>query len=531
LSTIEARRAPAPPQAHERRQAKEAAVDGRIEYPLINSTELAGEAWAAMSRQDPDEALRLWQAFREHSPERPEGYIWPIQVLWESGRLDEAEAVAAEAVERFPDDPELSVQLAWIANARQRWDLAAERWAAVRSRLPERPEGYVWGASALSQCGRTDEADKVAAEGMARFPEDIQALVEHAWTATTRQEWEEALRRWMRVNETDPERLDGQVRTIQALRMVGRIDDSEAMTAAAFARHPDNIELLIEHVWAAVARRDWSAAATRLDRARGRKEDLPRIESSLGAVEHQIRSLAAANARAAFGADGVSDEEISPNALMLAFESIGERCDFGSVQRHFGADPLGLLRFAWSHLDPLVAALEDRFDVVGTVEDTAFELFRDETILRMKKYGLIFHTFVEGVAREPDDKREAFYQQQRRRLTFLKNKLIADLEEPQKICVYSTDDYVSDANATRLFRALRAYGPNSLLYVRPARAGRPAGTVEVLEDGLYAGYFSGLTDFLSGNQPPFELWQQLCLQTHRLAKPNPGSNDFQNISI
>jgi tetratricopeptide (TPR) repeat protein len=503
-------------------------VDGTTEYPLINSTELADQAWAAMDRQDVDEALRLWQAFREHSPERPEGYVWSIQVLWQSGQLDEAEAMAAEAAARFPNHPELLVQLAWTANSRQLWDLAAERWAAVRSRSPERPEGYVWGARALSQCGRADEADNLAAEGLARFPDDVRAMAEHAWTATARQDWEEALRRWMRVSEADPERLDGQVQTIQALRMVGRIDDSETMTATAFARNPDNIELLIEHVWAAVARHDWSAAAARLDRARGKKEDLPRIEASLGDVEHQIRSFAAGSARAAFGA---SDEEISPDALMLAFESIGERCDFGSVQRHFGVDPLGLLRFAWSHLDPLVAALEDRFDAVGTVEDTDFVLFRDETILRMKKYGLIFHTFVEGVTREPDDKREAFYRQQRRRLTFLKNKLIADLEEAQKICVYSTDDYASDAEAIRLFRALRAYGPNSLLYVRPARTNRPAGTVEVLEDGLYAGYFPALTNFLDGNQPPFELWRQLCLQTYRLAKPNLGSNDLQNISI
>jgi tetratricopeptide (TPR) repeat protein len=493
-------------------------VDGRIEYPLIKSTELADEAWAAMTRQDSVEALRLWRVYREDSPERPEGYIWPIQVLWQSDRLDEAEAMAAEALARFPDDPELFIQLGWIANSQQRWDIAAQRWADVRSRSPERREGYIWGARALSQSGRVDDADKVAAEGLARFPDDAQAMAEHAWTATTRQDWQEALHRWTRVSESDPERLDGQVHTIQALRMVGRNDDSEAMADAALARHPDDIGLLIEHVLAAVDRRDWPAAAARLDRARSMKNESQEVEERLGAVEDQIRSLATGDADEAPGSDATNGDEISPSALMLTFESIGERCDFGSVQRHFGADPLGLLRFAWSHLDPLIAALEDRFDAVGTVDDTGFELFRDETILLMKKYGLIFHTFVEGVHREPQDKREAFYQQQRRRLTFLKNKMIDDLEEHQKIYVYSTDDYASDAQVSRLFAALRRYGPNSLLYVRPARDDRPVGTVEVLEDGLYAGYFAGLTNFMAGNQPPFELWHQLCLQTYQLAK-------------
>jgi hypothetical protein len=155
---------------------------------------------------------------------------------------------------------------------------------------------------------------------------------------------------------------------------------------------------------------------------------------------------------------------------------------------------------------------------VGTVDDTSFELYGDETILRMKKYGLIFHTFVHRVAEEPPEKQEAFSQQQRRRLLFLKDKLIADLEEPQKICVYATNDYASDDHAARLFAALRAYGPNSLLFVRPARDNRPPGTVEILEDGLYAGYFPGLNDFVAGNQPPLELWRQLCARAYRLAR-------------
>jgi hypothetical protein len=362
-------------------------------------------------------------------------------------------------------------------------------------------------------------------------------MAENAWVATARQDWQEALRRWKAVHEAHPERLDAQARIIQALRMVGRVAESEAMATAALARHPDDTELLIEHVWAAVARQDWPAAAARLEKARRKQADLPRIEQSLGPVEQRIRFLAAVDIEAAVDpaspavlqaheAADDGDHEISLSALMLSFESIGERCDFGAVQRHFGVEPLGLLRFAYSQLDPLIAALDDRLDAVGTIEDTAFDLYGDETILRMKKYGLIFHTFVNHIAQEPKDKRETFYQQQRRRLLFLKNKLVADLEEPQKICIYSTQERTSDDDVARLFAALRGYGPNSLLYVRPARRNCPAGTVKKLQDGLYAGYFPGLTDFVSGNQPPFELWQQLCARTYRLAKAGSPGNGF-----
>jgi predicted Zn-dependent protease len=113
-------------------------VDGTTEYPLVNPDDLMSEAWKAMGRQDANKALLLWQALREHSPERPEGHIWPIQVSWENGRFDDAEAMAEGAFARFPDHPELFVQHAWIATAQQRWEVAAQRWAAVRSHAPGR---------------------------------------------------------------------------------------------------------------------------------------------------------------------------------------------------------------------------------------------------------------------------------------------------------------------------------------------------------------------------------------------------------
>jgi len=491
-------------------------LDGLIEYPLYRPDEMMDAAWAAMGREDHDEALQLWQALREHFPELADGHVWPLQILWQIGRLDEAEAMAAKSAAQFPGHPELAVQRAWIATMQRRWDEAAERWAAVRRHAPERVEGYVSGARSLWQSGRFDDAETVAAEGVQRFPGDIEAMAEHGWTATAREDWPEALRRWTLVHNVSPKRIDAQARLIQALRMVGRLDDCEAMVTASLAAHPDEPDLVIEHIWAAVAREDWPAAAARLDAARRDPQSDTRIAEIVEVIEPEIRQYLSAAPQPP-AADIAGGGDISPGELMLGFESLGERCDFGAVQRHYGVEPLGLLRFAWSKLDHLVAALEDRFAAIGTVEDTEFGNYRDETILRMKKYNLIFHTFVEGVATYSPDKREAFERQQRRRLVFLKDKLTRDLEDPQKICVYSTDDFVSDAEMMQLFTALRAYGPNSLLYVRPERPDRPAGMVERVEDGLYAGYFSGMTDFIAGNQPPFELWQQLCRETHRLA--------------
>jgi tetratricopeptide (TPR) repeat protein len=377
----------------------------------------------------------------------------------------------------------------------------------------------------LWQSGRLDEAKALADAAIDRFPDNVDTQVEGALVAVARRDWDDALRRWTAVTGRHSERADAQIGAIQALRMVGRNDEAEAMAHAARARFPDNADVTVEHVWTAVAREDWPAAAARLDAARGQLQDAGRFHDSLGDVEYRVRSHLGSNDCATVTASGpvldvavAAAGEISVADLMLSFESLGERCDFGAVQRKYGVEPLGLLRFAYTRYDPLIAALEDRFAAVGTVADTGYELYNDENIIYMKKYGVIFHTFVYQSELPTEAKRNDFRQQQRRRLAFLRDKLVADLEDPQKIYIYSTDERVADVDMTRLFRALRGFGPNALLYVRPATKTRPEGMVEMLDDGLFAGYYGGLADFVSGGQPPFEMWRRLCEETHRLAR-------------
>ena len=192
-------------------------MDGRIEYPLVTPDELTRDAWAAMSRDDGDEALRLWGALRDHAPERAEGYVWAIQVLWRAGRHDEAEALAQTAFARFSGDPGLFVQHAWIASARQDWPEAIRRWAVVREYAPELVEGYLCAARALWQSGQAEEAESLVAAGLTRHPNHIDLVAEGAWAATVRQDWPKALLRWSLVHDSEPDRLDAQIGARRAL--------------------------------------------------------------------------------------------------------------------------------------------------------------------------------------------------------------------------------------------------------------------------------------------------------------------------
>ena len=274
-------------------------VDGIVEHPLLTSDEMAAEAWAAMGQQDTDAALRLWQRLRQHFPERAEGYIYPVQVLWQAGRIEEAEALADEAFARFPGrsgnvraiclDRHVAAALGRSAGLVGESPHATAR--AARSL-------YLGGACAVA----VGPPRRGKGHGRGRcqaLPRQSDAQAECAWVAVARHDWEEALRRWTSVvRRTCRSASDGHIGAIQATRMLGRARRGKVDRAGGLARFPDNADVMVEHVWTAVARDDWPEAASRLKAARGKLHDAGRLEDSLGWVEYRLRSELAADTRA-----------------------------------------------------------------------------------------------------------------------------------------------------------------------------------------------------------------------------------------
>jgi hypothetical protein len=102
-----------------------------------------------------------------------------------------------------------------------------------------------------------------------------------------------------------------------------------------------------------------------------------------------------------------------------------------------------------------------------------------------------------------------------RRLQYLRDKLLADLTEAQKHLVYGCRDPLLEDEVRPLWQALRAYGDNRLLFVRPADAAHPPGMVRPIEDGLIIGYI----DQLSVDNPSYDLWLQMCAKADAIWSP------------
>jgi len=209
---------------------------------------------------------------------------------------------------------------------------------------------------------------------------------------------------------------------------------------------------------------------------------------------------------------------LTTTQLVMQFESLGENCEFGLVQRRCDAEPLGLLRFSSTFIRDLVRGLDAGFEGIGTLEDIEPRLegtgTEKEYMIADRRYGLLYHTFV------LENQRSAWLlkEQESTRLKFLHRKFMEELEAHEKIFVYKQNVRVSREEVRALFLALNRFGPNTLLWVVPAESPAQVGTVEVLENGLFRGYIDRFAPPENAHDLSLNAWLRVCLNAYRLMR-------------
>ena len=200
--------------------------------------------------------------------------------------------------------------------------------------------------------------------------------------------------------------------------------------------------------------------------------------------------------------------------LMLQFESLGQNCEFGLVQRQCGAEPLGLLRFSSTPLPFLLDALEARFEGMGRKETITARLSSNgrEYMVEDGRFGFLYHAWVAAGEMTADEValREA------RRVPFLVRKLLEDLETAEKIFVFKGMAAMPEEEVFPLAMAIRRYGPNTLLFVTLADAEHAGGTVEEHLPGFLIGYVDRFAPADQASDLELDQWVQVCREAYRL---------------
>lgn len=193
-------------------------------------------------------------------------------------------------------------------------------------------------------------------------------------------------------------------------------------------------------------------------------------------------------------------------SLMLNFESMGENCEFGLVQRKVGADPPGLLRFSSTPLPKLLTALATGFAGMGAPGSLVIEQAPSEYMVFDKCFGFRYHAWVKLGEMPP----AAIIAREQQQLPGLISAFKSDLTEAKKIFVYHGMKPLIEAEALALHAAMRRYGPATLLWVELADAANPPGSIKTVVQGLLKGHIDRFAPGENAYDFSLECWITLC---------------------
>jgi tetratricopeptide (TPR) repeat protein len=173
---------------------------------------------------------------------------------------------------------------------------------------------------ALWHLNKTSEAASILEKGLSAFPTSHSILLKSARFAMARQDYATASEKWILAHRAAPEAIECYLSGSVCLERTSHIQDALDLIKTGIQRHPENADLIRRSI---------------------------EIDANI--------------------------QNSDTRDILMCFESLGgthQGCEFGNVQRHYGAEPLGLLRWAEMTPDNLMAALECGFEGVGDPENT-----------------------------------------------------------------------------------------------------------------------------------------------------------------
>ena len=204
---------------------------------------LMEHAKLAEASGDFETALVRWKYMRDVQPDPnhpcyQNGTISLGICLRRMGRLDEAETILQQFVDRFGVQEATIMELARVAEDREDWPEALTRWQQIRRRFPMLAEGYRGEIRALGKCGRADATDAIRFELMTRFNEELGFALDYARSAYEGGDKSEIARRWEIVRQNFPDYEAAYSNGVEALTALGQEAAAAALRAEQSIRFP-----------------------------------------------------------------------------------------------------------------------------------------------------------------------------------------------------------------------------------------------------------------------------------------------------
>ncbi|AWN47008.1 hypothetical protein DK419_12335 [Methylobacterium terrae] len=213
-----------------------------------------------------------------------------------------------------------------------------------------------------------------------------------------------------------------------------------------------------------------------------------------------------------FGRAPAAPTGLTAADLLGGFESLGDNCEFGIAQRYAGIDPLGLFRLSSAPLADLTHAVETRFAQYGGPDDIEVRVGAGGYLFcHSRRYAFAYHTGDTVPRVRPAD----ILDREIRRVGYLKERLLADLAEGEKILVRKGPPGETEAGVRRLLAGLRAIGPVTLLRVCEAGALAP-GRVAWRGEGLMQGAMPHFAPYAAATDADLEGWLAVCGRAYAL---------------
>jgi tetratricopeptide (TPR) repeat protein len=176
---------------------------------------------------------------------------------------------------------------------------------------------------------------------------------------------------------------------------------------------------------------------------------------------------------------------------------------------------LGLFRFSGTPVRHLIRALENRLAGIAEPEHVRVQLDNGEYMVKLTKYDFVYHTF----KREHDIDPAELHQQEVRRINYLAEEFIADLENPAKILVFRQNEPLLARDLAHLRAAVRQYATNTMLWVLEAQPDHPPGTVQIADDHLMLGYVGWLSPRNAAKNFDNDSWLKVLRAAYTVWRP------------